>query len=331
VDLMMKSTELSPRLHAIIFVVLMSFAFSAAAESVVYSGQASSPAAEDGLPLPPVPQSYKNIKERQQREADERNDPNSPERDAYNQYESSAKGLEDAAIEDLEAAVEAAKAAGAGDPKDVEGRSANARAAQDKITNALRNFEAAARDAKSAGRFAAQLKKIGVTPEPTYDAGAATRILDDMRGDIVVPRHTGPGPENTEDEELDHSAAQLEKAAIDEMGQAVKDAQAAGTTDPKDARGRAAKAQAALDHAKRALGNFERARRFARSAEQIRQRDASQKFRENVPYGQQPAPPVPPYGYGLGGYGYGTPRRDEEPMRSSDPWPGGWGPWLTPR
>lgn len=258
-------------------------------------------------------------------------DPNSPERDAYNQYESSAKGLQDAAIEDLQTAVEAAKAAGAADPKDTDGRSTNARAAQDKITEALRNFEAAARDEKNATRFAAQLKKIGVTPDPMYDPGAAARTLDEMRGDIVVPRHRSPGPENTEDEELDHSAAQLEKAAIDELGQAIKDAQAAGTTDPKDARGRAAKAQAALDHAKRALGNFERARRFARSAEQIRQREASQKFRENVPYGQQPAPVAPPYGYGLGGYGYGVPRRDEEPRRPGDPWPGGWGPWLAPQ
>jgi hypothetical protein len=253
-------------------------------------------------------------------------DPNSAERDAYNQYESSAKGLQDAAIEDLQAAVEAAKAAGAADPKDVDGRSANARAAQDNITEALRKFEAAARDEKNAVRFAAQLKKIGVMPDPMYDPAAAARTLDDLRGDIVVPRHRSPGPENTEDEELDHSAAQLEKAAIDELGQAIKDAQAAGTTDPKDARGRAAKAQAALDHAKRALGNFERARRFARSAEQIRQREASQKFRENVPYGQQPAPVAPPYGYGLG-----VPRRDEEPRRPGDPWPGGWGPWLAPQ
>lgn len=329
---MMKSAQLSCRLPAVVLTLVATFALSALAESVIYAGQASPPAADEGLPLPPVPQSYKNIKERQQREADERNDPNSPERDAYNQYESSAKGLEDAAIEDLQAAVEAAKTAGAGDPKDVEGRSANARAAQDKITEALRKFEGAAREAKTADRFAADLKKSGILPDRTYDPNAFVPILDDMRGEIVVPRHAGPGPENTDDEELDHSAAQLEKAAIDELREAVKDAQAAGATDPKDARGRAAKARAALDHAKNALGNFERARRFARSAEQIRQREASQKFRENVPYGQSSPPPMmPPYGYGMGGYGYGVRPRDEEPGKPGDPWPGGWGPWLMPK
>jgi hypothetical protein len=278
--------------------------------------------ADDGLPPPPVPQSYKNIKERQQREADERNDPNSPERDAYNQFASSAQGLQNAAIDDLQAAVNAAKAAGALDPKDAEGRSAIARRAQARITDALNKFEGAARDAKRADRAAGDLRKIGITPDPIYDPNAAGEALDGLLEHVVVPRHYGPGPETEPDEELDESAAQREKAAIDELRQAVKDAQDAGALDPKNVNGRSAKARSARDHAINALRNFEAARRLARSAEQLRQSKAT-RFRENIPYGQSAPPPVvvPPYGYGMGGYG--RPMRDEPPGIPD--------PWLWPR
>ena len=303
------------------------FTFSASPGLPVYTGEATPPApTEEGLPLPPLPQSYKNIKERQQREADERNDPNSPERDAYNQYAYSAKAREDAAIQDLQAAIDAAKAAGAGDPKDVDGRNALMRTAQDRITGALRNFEQAAQDAKTADSFAADLKKIGITPDPmTYDPNAVVEVFDEMRASVVVPRHTEPGPETTPDEELDESAAAHQKGAIDQLRDAVNAAREAGTMNPKDVLGHNAKARAALELALKGLGNIDTAERFARIAERNRQSEASQKFRGTVPYGQsQPPPMVPPYGYGMGGYGtggYGTPRRDDEPRKMPDPWP----------
>src|ERR1051326_7851475 len=71
----------------------------------------------------------------QPRQTDEQNDPNSPERDAYNQYASSARGLQPAANDDLHAALDAAKHARALDPRDAEGRAAIARRAQDRITS----------------------------------------------------------------------------------------------------------------------------------------------------------------------------------------------------
>jgi hypothetical protein len=309
------------------------FVLSAAAQSPVFASQAPPAEAEDGLPLPPVPQSYKNIKERQQREAEERNDPNSPERDAYNQYAESAKSKENAAIQDLQAAIDGMKAAGAHDPKDVEGRNALVRAAQDRAANALRNFESAASDAKTAQGFANDLKKMGITPDsPTYDPRAVDAVFDGLRASVVVARHAGPGPETTPDEDLDNWAAEHQKGAIDQFRDAVKAAREAGTMNRKDVLGHNAKAKAALDLAAKALGNIETGERFARTAEQNRQSEASQRFRQNVPYGQpsQPPPMMPPYGYGMGGYGYGVPRRDEEP-KPGDPWPGGWGPWLTPQ
>ena len=280
---------------------------------------ASSADQDDGLPLPPVPQSYKNIKERQQREAEERNDPNSPERDAYNQYASSARGLQQAAIDDLQAAVNAAKSTGALDPKDAEGRAVIARRAQDRITAAMNKFEGAAREAKGAARLAGELRKMGITPDPIYDPDAVKTALDRLRELVVVPRHYGPGPETEPDEELDQSSADREKDAINELGQAIKDAQDAGSLDPKDVRGRTAKARAARDHAINALRNFEASRRLARSAEKIRQSKAT-PFRENIPYGQSTPPPVvvPPYGYMYGPGGYLVPRRDDEPVY--DPW-----------
>ncbi|HKA33654.1 MAG TPA: hypothetical protein VKH64_10600 [Candidatus Binatia bacterium] len=251
--------------------------------------------------------------------ADERNDPNSPERDAYNQYASSARNLQQAAIEDLQAAVNAAKSAGALDPKDAEGRAAIARRAQDRITSAMNKFEGAAREAKAAARFAGALRKMGITPDPIYDPDVVPTALDRLRELVVVPRHYGPGPETEPDEELDQSSADREKDAINELGQAIKDAQDAGSSDPKDVRGRTAKARAARDHAINALRNFEAARRLARSAEQIRQSKAT-PFRESVPYGQSSPPPViaPPYGYGVGGYV--APRRGDEPVYAPDPW-----------
>ncbi len=251
--------------------------------------------------------------------ADEQNDPNSPELDAYNQYASSAQKLQEAAIEDLQSAVNAAKSAGALDPKDAEGRTAIARRAQDRITAALNKFEGAAREAKAAARFAGTLKKMGITPDPIYDPDAVNTALDGLRELVVVPRHYGPGLETEPDEELDQSSADREKDAINQLGQAVKDAQAAGSSDPKDVRGRTAKARAARDHAINALKNFEAARRLARSAEQVRQSKAT-PFRQNVPYGQSTPPPVvtPPYGYVYGPDGYLVPRRDYGPVY--DPW-----------
>jgi hypothetical protein len=259
----------------------------------------------------------------QPQQADEQNDPNSPEQDAYNQYASSARGLQQAAIEDLQAAVNAAKSAGALDPKDAEGRAAIARRAQDKITAAMNKFEGAAREDKAAARFAGELSKKGITPDPIYDPDAVKTALDTLRELVVVPRHYGSGPETEPDEELDQSSADREKDAINELGQAIKDAQDAGSLDPKDVKGRTAKARAAHDHAINALKNFEAARRLARSAEQIRQSKAT-PFRENVPYGQSSPPPVvaPPYGYVYGPGGHLVPRRDEP-----DPWSGGSGMW----
>lgn len=259
----------------------------------------------------------------QPQQTDEQNDPNSPEQDAYNQYASSARGLQQAAIEDLQAAVNAAKSAGALDPKDAEGRAAIARRAQDRITSAMNKFEGAAREAKAAARFAGELRKMGVTPDPIYEPEAVKTALDRLRELVVVPRHYGSGPETEPDEELDQSSADREKDAINELGQAIKDAQDAGSLDPKDVKGRTAKARAAHDHAINALKNFEAARRLARSAEQIRQSKAT-PFRENVPYGQSSPPPVvaPPYGYVYGPGGYLVPRRDEP-----DPWSGGSGMW----
>jgi len=68
--------------------------------------------------------------------------------------------------------------------------------------------------------------------------------------------------------------------------------------------------------------------------EQNGQSEASKKFRQNVPYGQpsQQTPPMmmPPYGYGMGGYGTGADddmqKRDERPPVTIPP-----GGYDTPR
>ena len=91
----------------------------------------------------------------------------------------------------------------------------------------------------------------------------------------------------------------------------------------------------------------------AGDSQQNGQSEASKKFRENVPYGQQQPPMmVPPYGYGMGGYGTrtdGAQKQDETPPviippygygtggygtggydAPHPPWPGGPAPWPPP-
>ena len=69
--------------------------------------------------------------------------------------------------------------------------------------------------------------------------------------------------------------------------------------------------------------------------EQNPQSEASKKFRQNVPYGQPQTPPImPPYGYGMGGYGTGADdrqKREERPPVTIPPYGYGTGGYDPPR
>ncbi|HEY2990197.1 MAG TPA: hypothetical protein VGL11_20960 [Candidatus Binatia bacterium] len=294
-----------------------------------FAGQSPTAAAEDeGLPLPPVPQSYRDIIERQQREAEQRRrkeeqrqreaeerrqeEANSPDRDPWEQFNQAAKDYDQAAIDDLKDAVNAAKEAGAKDPANAVARSAKARVAHDKVVEAMNKFEAAARNAQSAAVFALELRRSGITPGPAYNPEGYKKAIRDMQPATYQPRpNPYGGPELESSEEMAEAANRLEKAAVGELEEAATAAKEAGALDPKDVDGRAAKARIARDHALNAIRNFEAAQRYARSGAQMRQGPPPEKMpREKIPgYGQGPM--MPPPGFGMG----------EERKDRFDPWP----------
>ena len=203
-------------------------------------------------------------------------DPN-VEQEAFKQYDASAAQLQNEAIQKLWAAVNEARVAIIDDDlKDYHQKQAVAA-----VRDALEKFEEAARDEKKAAYIAAELKQMGIAPpEPTYDPEAVAKALESMRGgSLFVAQNSRP-----ESKELYLKAADLEKRSADELGEAVKAAQAAGMKDPTDAEGRAAKEDEALDHAKRALGGFEMAQGTAILANGMRWNPDSGEFYD--PYGR---------------------------------------------
>lgn len=295
-----------------------------------YSPTSSPPlsvSAEEGLPPPPIPESYRRIIERQQRDAQREEEAKgaggteSEAQDAWQQFTTAAKDLEKAAIDDLRDAIKAAKDAGAGDPKDGDGRTAKAQRAQDKAIEAMNKFEAAQRNAKQAAGWAEDLKKSGVTlPETPYAEDGYKKAIADLRppkeGPAQPQPNTGGGPELEPYEEMSQSAAELEKAAVDELEEAATAAKEAGALDPKNVDGRSTKARVARDHAINAMRNFESGQRFARSAEQLRQRAAVEKKAEEKKssFWESLVPALIP-SIGIGG-------RDDDRRERSDPWPG---------
>jgi len=251
---------------------------------------------------------------------DEAADPNSPEQDAWQQFTKSAKDLETAAIDDLKEAIKAAKEAGATDPKDAEGRAAKARRAHDKAIEATRKFEASQKNAKQAAGWAEELKKTGANPLGTsFTEDGYKKAIADLRpqqGAAPLEPNPDGGPELQPHEEMAQSAAELEKSAYEQLEEAAKSAKEAGALDPKNLDAINAKARRAQDQVIDAMRNFERAQRFARSAEQLRQQAAAEKKGEGKKSGfwESLAPAIAP-SFGMG-------RRSEERRGRIDPMPG---------
>jgi hypothetical protein len=184
------------------------------------------------------------------------------EQEAFEQYDASAAQLQKAAVEKLIDAVDSAKVAIIDDDR----KDAHQKRAVNEVIEALNKIEEAARDAKKAASFAADLKQLGIVTQPTYDPEAVTKALESMRKRAAGVAATSSGTEFNETQQLYLKLTDLEIRSINELGEAVKAAQAAGMKDPLDIEGRMAKEEEALDHAKRALGGFERVQGTAISA-----------------------------------------------------------------